>query len=187
MPLPIFMALAFASGIVAAVTGRSELRVTPRPPLLTRAYTSYAVFLALVLVPISVYFYVFHGDWFLLYLVDVERIPSALALLGFIAEMALGSVGFVLGSNLVRNQRDNLGMAISAVTVALSLIIVAVARSRLAVVGSYAQYTRRFGLHPYLAGTDHLGDSPVFLGTVTMSVVLAASFGYLIRSLRQRG
>ena len=44
-----------------------------------------------MIVPVSVYFYVFHGDWFLLYLFDVSRIPSAIAMVGFFVQAGLGA------------------------------------------------------------------------------------------------
>ena len=48
----------------------------------------------LLLLPVSLYFYVFHGDWFMLYTFDVRRVPSALALFGFAVELAVGLLGF---------------------------------------------------------------------------------------------
>ena len=56
--------------------------MSPRPLPLTRSFVAYVSFACLVIAPISVYFYVFHGDWFLLYLIDVNRIPSAIAMVG---------------------------------------------------------------------------------------------------------
>ena len=82
----------FAAGIAIALAGRSEIRVSPRPVLLTTSATALLLYASLLVVPVGVYFYVLHGDWFLLYTIDVQRIPSALALVGFILVVGVGSL-----------------------------------------------------------------------------------------------
>src|SRR5689334_4500406 len=102
MPLPTILAFILVAGLATALAGRHELRISPRPVLLTRTFAAYLIYACLVVIPASVYFYVFHGDWFMLYFLDVQRIPSAMALLGFIVEAVLGIAGFLLGAVLVR-------------------------------------------------------------------------------------
>ncbi len=175
MPLPSLLCFAFASGIAAALAARSELRVSPRPALLTRAFGAYAIFLAALLVPISVYFYVFHGDWYLLYMVDVRRVPSAFALLSFMGHGAIGAGGFLAGASLVRSQKDFLAGVFAGGALALALALGLLARPRLSVVGSYAQFHRGFGLSPF-------AESALFEGCILMSVVLALGLtGLLLR------
>ena len=118
-------------------------------------------FAVLVLVPVSVYFYAFHGDWFLLYAIDVKRIPSALAMVGFALEVGLGAVGFGLGSVLVRAQRETLAAGLTALLVLLAGAVVPAAGDRLRVVGTYAQFRGGFGLVPFLEG-------PLFTGALAM-------------------
>lgn len=146
MPLPTVLCLAFGTGLAASLAARNEIRLSARHPLLTRSFVAYAIFLGLVLVPISVYFYMFHGDWFLLYLWDVRDVPSAIALVGFLLEFALGTLGYALGASLVRSQRDTVvGVGVGASFLG-ALAPIALASDRLAVVGSYAQYHGGFGL-----------------------------------------
>ena len=96
MPFTTLLLLGFGVGAAAALAGAAELRVSPRPVLLSDSFGAFVAFMLLLLVPVSVYFYVFHGDWFMLYTVDVRRIPSALALLGFALELAVGLLGFAV-------------------------------------------------------------------------------------------
>jgi hypothetical protein len=126
-----------------------------------------------LLVPVSVYFYVFHGDWYLLYLVDVRRVPSALALLSFMGHVGLGAVGFVAGSSMVRSQRDVLAGLVAGAVTALGFGVFALARARLSVVGSYAQYHRGFGLSP-------VNESGVLDGGILMGIVLALGLAALL-------
>ncbi|MDW8363217.1 MAG: hypothetical protein RMK74_12520 [Myxococcales bacterium] len=180
MPLPTVLCLAFATGVATALAGRVELRVSPRPALLTRSFFAYGVYLAGSLVPISVYFYVFHGDWFLLYLADTRRIPSALALLGFVAQAAIGAAGFVMGASLVRAQRLAAAAALSGGLFLLGIALPLLARGRLGVVGSYAQFHGRFGLEPW-------GTGSLLQGTVVTSALLLGSTAHLLWRLDAAG
>src|SRR5690606_17076609 len=102
VPFPSLLCFVFAAGIAIALAGRTEIRVSPRPVLLTTSANALVIYASLLVVPVGVYFYVLHGDWFMLYLVDVERIPSALALLGFIALVGVGVLGFACSAALAR-------------------------------------------------------------------------------------
>jgi hypothetical protein len=176
MPLPTLVFVAFAVGTAAALLGGSELRLSPRPAMLTSSFKAYALFLGLLLLPMSVYFYVFHGDWFLLYAVDVRRIPSAIALLGFTAEGGLGVLGFLLGAALARSQRTGLGYAAIGLSALLSLSVVVLWPERLLVVGTFAQYRGDFGLRGY--------SGPLMQAGLAMGLLLAYGTTYLLVRIR---
>ncbi len=165
MPLPTVLFFAFAAGLAAALADRTELKISPRPSLL--------IFDFLVLVPASAYFYIFHGDWFLLYTFDVRRIPSAFALIGFVFEGLLAALGFVLGAGLVRSQRETIGGGLIATSVVSAIAVPFAASARLEMVGSYAQYTGNFGLVPFASG-------PLLLGTITMSGIVIFGLAFLL-------
>ncbi|MEM9072054.1 MAG: hypothetical protein AAGE52_26345 [Myxococcota bacterium] len=180
MPLPTLICLAFASGIAAALAARVELRVSPRPPLLTQSFGAYLVFAMLVLVPVGVYFYVFHGDWFLLYTFDVSRVPSALALIGFLVLAGVGSLGFAVGASMVRGQRDTLGGILVGLSVLAAGAVAVVARDRLGVVGNFAQFEGGFGLKTF-------GSGPLMQGALTMGGILLVGAMFLLLRLRASG
>ncbi len=137
------------------------------------AWGSFAV---LVLIPVSIYFYVFHGDWFLLYLVDMRRIPSALAMIGFAALVLLGTGGFALASALIRSQKDTMAAALTALFLVLAVAVVPAASDRLSQVGSYAQYHGSFGLTPFESG-------PLMTGSLAMGSILVLGLGALLGRL----
>lgn len=176
MPFPSLLCIAFASGIATAVAGRSELRLSPRPTVLTRSFAAFMVFAGLVLVPISAYFYIFHGDWFLLYVVDVRRIPSAVALVAFGVEAGIGALGFLLGAVLIRAQRDAVAVALSILSAAAAGLVIVPALGRLSMVGSFAQFRGSFGLTPY-------GSGPLVQGTVVMAALLGLGLAGLLARL----
>lgn len=180
LPLPTLVCIAFASGIAAAWGGRIELRLSPRPALFTRSFAAYASFAALLLIPITIYFYVFHGDWFLLYLVDVATIPSAVAMLGFVVELAVGAAGFVVGSTLVRMQRDGSTLIASIGALVLGVGVPLAVPDRLMVVGTYAQFEGGFGLQAF-------GGGPLLQGGVVMAVLLFGGLAYLLGRLQLHG
>jgi hypothetical protein len=179
MPFPTVVGIAFASGIAAALASRVELKVSPRPAMLTRSFIAYMIFVAIVLVPISAYFFVFHGDWFLLYYIDVRRVPSAIALVAFVAEAGVGALGFGLGAALVRSQRDGIAIAALLLAVVASGVIVVIEPDRLMRVGSYVQYHRNFGLSDY--------GGPLLQGTIAMAVLLLLGLVLLLARLHAAG
>lgn len=162
------------------MAARVELRVSPRPPLLTRSFGAFAVFEAFVLIPASVYFYVFHGDWFLLYTIDVRLIPSALAMIGFFLLAGVGALGFVVGASMVRGQRDTLGSILVAISLLAAGAVVFVARDRLTVVGSYSQFSGSFGLRQF-------GQGSLVQGTVVMGTIVLVGMGFLLYRLHLGG
>jgi hypothetical protein len=170
------LSVALLSGILSALAGRSEIKLSPRHPLLTRAFGAYLIFALCVLVPVSVYFYVFHGDWFLLYLVDVREVPSAIALVGFVLEAGIGAAGFALGSSLLRSQREAISGGIAGLALLVAVGVPLLLRDRLSRVGSFSQFEGGFGLTDFTAG-------PLFLGTLTMGGVLAVGMAFLLGRL----
>jgi hypothetical protein len=173
VPLPTVVFLAFATGLAAAMAGRSELKISPRPALFTRSALAFAVFDFLVLVPASAYFYVFHGDWFLLYVLDVRRVPSAIALVGFVVLGLLAAGGFALGAGLVRAQREAWLSVLLAISALFGVGAVVAAADRLALVGSYAQYRGNFGLVSFF-------DAPIMIGSLAMSSIVAVGLAFLL-------
>ncbi len=166
MNLPLAICISYAAGIVAALSARAELRGTPRPALATSGFRAFLAYVSLVLVPSTVYFYLFHGDWFLLYLVDSQRIPSAVALLLFVMQASIAALGFASGAHMVRLQRENLAIAIVVAVCVLAAGLLAAVHGRFATVGTYAQFHGTFGLDPWLE--TPLLPAIVLFGTVML-------------------
>jgi hypothetical protein len=175
LPLPTQLFLTFASGVLTALAARADLRVSPKPAANSDAFVAFLLYAGLVVVPVSVYFYAFHGDWYLLYMVDTARVPSALALIGTLALVGVGAGGFLFCASLVRSQREQWAGAAVGVTVSMALGVLPLARHRLAVVGSYAQFHGDFGHRPY-GGT-------LFQGTLFMSLWLVLGLSFLVYRL----
>lgn len=173
MPLPPLLVFAVVTGLAASLAGRQELRISPRPIGLTQSFAAYASYAVLVLVPVSVYFYVFHGDWFLLYFVDVARVPSAIALVGFVLQAALGALGFFVGGLLVRNQREVIVGVLLGVLVVAGIASVIPYGDRLSQVGSHAQFHGQFGLEAYESG-------PLLSGGLAMAAILLTGLTFLL-------
>lgn len=176
MPLSTLICLAFASGLAAALAGKTELRVSPRPPVLSRSFFAWLSFAVFVLVPISTYFYAFYGDWFLLYTIDIRRIPSALAMVGFGFEVLVGVAGFAIAGLLIRGQRDGIAAGLLALSLLTAAAVIPATGDRLSRVGSYAQFQGGFGLVPYGSGT-------LMTGTLAMGAFLALGLTILLGKL----
>lgn len=127
------------------------------------------------MVPVSAYFYIFHGDWFLLYVADTERVPSALALVGGAFEIGLGAAGFLIGATFVRTQREQWAGAAIGAALSLGLGMLPVVRQRLMVVGTYRQFHGDFGL-------GHYGGA-LLQGTLVMSLWMFVGLAFLVYRL----
>lgn len=178
MPITTALTLALLAGFAAAFSARVELRVSPKPAPLTAAAAGVGLFLALVLVPASAYFYAFHGDWFLLYFIDSHTVPSALALLGFVAQWLVGMGAFMTGAVLVRSQRESVVAVLACVCLVLAFGPLALLLPRLKWVGTYLQFSRNFGLSPYGAG-------PLFQGTVAVGGLVAVGLAAMLLRVRR--
>lgn len=126
--------------------------------------TIVALFVAMILAPCAVYFYVAHPDWSWLYLVDAGQVPR-LAIVTIIAAYA-GAVlgGYAGGVRILRAGRDKERLLLYALGGGALLlgVLVFLFRARLARYGSYAEFQ---------SGTTlPLGD--VKLGYVLVAVIV---------------
>lgn len=151
--------------------------MSPRPALLSDCFAAYGAFMLFLLLPVSAYFYLFHGDWFMLYTVDVRSLPSALVLLGVLAEAGLGVLGFFVAAVCVRNARIGWAFALAGTCAVAAVGVVFVVPERLRVIGSFRQYWGGFGLEPY-------GGS-LFQGALAMGSFLIYGAVYLLVRIRR--
>lgn len=176
MPLPTALFLAFATGALAALVGRHEVKLSPRHALLTRAHAAYVIYATFVLVPAAAYFYTFHGDWFALYLFDTSSIPSAVALVAFGGMVGIGVMGFAAASSLVRASRESFAMGLTGAAIFFAIIVPLVLRDRLDSVGTIEQFRGGFGLAP-------IATTALLPGIVVMDAIALAGFGLLVQRL----
>jgi len=173
VPIPILALLTIAIGAAAAYAARYELRSSPRSVVLTRGFQAYLIFAALVLGPLSTYFYYFHGDWSLLYSIDTESIPSAVALVVIALQVAAGAGVYFLAAAALRAHRDGRALALVATGLLGAAVMYLAGRSRMVVVGTYAQYHGDFGLQPY-------EETSVLMGGIVMGMLLTLSTATLL-------
>ena len=164
-------------GAASALAGSHELRVSPRPIVLSDSFAAFVAFVLLLLLPATLYFYVFHGDWFMLYLVDVKRVPAPLTLLGFLCELALGLLGFFFGAACVRNQKNSWVVGALVLCALAALAVIVIVPERLRVVGTLRQFRGGFGLTRY-------GGS-LLQGALAMGGLLTAGAFYLLYRIRR--
>ena len=173
MPLLFLLLIAIATGALSAHAGRDELRHSSDPIWRMETFLAYAIFVALVLLPTAIYFYVFHGDWFLFYWVDTARAPWFWGLLGALLLMGAASLGFRIGAAFCRASRDLAARRITVGAFFIALAVWPLAWDRLSVVGSYRQFTRGYGLIAFFA-------SPAFYSGLAMLLTIGLAFGWLV-------
>jgi uncharacterized membrane-anchored protein len=136
------------------------------------AFLAFALFVGFVLVPTAVYFYVFHGDWFLFYWIDTARAPWFWGLLAVLLLLGSASLGFGLGAVFCKASRDAAARQIAIGALFIAVAVWPLGWERLSVVGSYRQFTRDYGLTEFFA-------SPAFYSGLAMLVIIGVAFGWV--------
>ena len=172
MPLLFLLFITIAAGALSAHAGRDEVRHSGDPVWRMEAFLAFAFFVGLVLVPTAVYFYVFHGDWFLFYSVDTGRVPWVWGILTVLVLLGSAALGFGLGVALCRASRDGAARRIAIGALFIAVAVWPLGWERLSVVGSYRQFTRDYGLTEFLA-------SPPFYSGLAMLVIISVAFGWV--------
>jgi hypothetical protein len=173
LPLLFLLFVAIAAGALSAYAGRDEIRHSGEVMWRTESFLAYALFVGLILVPIVIYFYVFHGDWFLFYWVDTQRAPWVWGFVAVVLLLGTSFVGFQLGAALCRASREAAARRIAVVASLVGFAVWPLAWERLSVVGSHRQFTRDYGLVAFFA-------SPAFYSGLVMLVVATASFAWIV-------
>lgn len=170
MPLSTLFFLVCAVGIASALVGGSEMRLSPRHALVTNSFLAYGAFVVMLVLPVTFYFYYFHGDWFLHYLVDADAVPSALALLAFVALAGVFVGSFALGAAFAR-RRPGVGWGGVGLCVLLSSSVL-LWPERVGKVGDLAQFKGQFGLVDY--------GGALLRGGVAMSLYMLIGTAFLL-------
>jgi hypothetical protein len=165
--------IAIATGALSSYAGRDEIRHSGEAMWRSEAFLAYALFVGLVLTPMALYFYVFHGDWFLFYWVATHRAPWVWGFVSVALLLGAAFAGFSLGATLCRASRDSAARRFSVVAVISALAVWPAAWRRLSVVGSQRQFVRDYGLVPFES------SAPFFSGAV-MLLILCVAFGWLV-------
>jgi hypothetical protein len=137
------------------------------------------LFALLVFTPASGYFLLFAGDWSYAYLVDAQRIPSAVQLTLLIGDAASVLVGFWVARRSLASRAPRAIVATLAVPAVLALAALLALSARLSVDASYEQFQGGYGATPLAGG--RLGAAILWMDLViVLGAVLAA------RALRTR-
>ena len=169
--------LGFLLGLAFAWAAAEERATDPSWVLGSRCLSVCTLFSVLVFAPATGYFMAFHGDWSFAYLVNTERLPSAVVLALILIDAVSVPLGFVLGAPLARQRRYKRLLTIAAVPSLLTLLLVLFFGRRLGISATYAQYHGDFGLTS-VAGT------PLGYAIVWMNGVLATATALTVRKLR---
>lgn len=179
MPLLFLLFITFATGALSAQAGRDEVRQSAEPIWRWEAFLAYAMFVGFVLLPTAIFFYVFHGDWFLFYWVNTGQAPWLWGPLTAVLLCGAGLAGFGLGAALCRGSRDTTARRLGTLGTILAVGVWPLAWQRLSRVGTYRQYDREYGLTPYF-------ESAAFFSGIAMLLVLIGAFAWLAMRIERQ-
>jgi hypothetical protein len=179
VPLPVSPFVGFLLGVSFAWAARKNLSKVDGPLLLARPVVVAAAFAAFVYGPLCGYFAAFHGDWAYLYIVDWEKVPSALDLAFVLAASAAVPLGTIAAWSAARGRRLNAVARIAVVPATVTLGLLAWGAKRLAVSATYAQFHGDFGVQPIAAST--LGR-----GLLWTAIVATVGIAWSLRAIAPR-
>ncbi len=152
MPLIALIALNFALGVGAVLASARELRASPRAAHETLSFRAVVLHDVLLPIPIATYLLARAADWTLSYTVDSARVPSLVLAMLVAAQGLAALAGFALGARLLRDHRPGVLPVFIALAGFVLIVGLVVARHRLGVLGTFAQYHGRFGLRTLATG-----------------------------------
>jgi hypothetical protein len=180
VPAPAAPLIGFILGVVFAWGASDELGKTAGRVEGSRSLVVATLFSLLVFAPIAAYFLAFAPDWSYAYLVDSQRLPSAVDL-GLVLIDALSvPAGFALAARAAGGREVARLMQLAAVPALLAASFLLATAPRLAVAASHAQYHGDFG-------TRSIAGSPIGYALLWMSAVLVGGVAWTLHSLRRLG
>lgn len=178
--MPAFIAplLGLVLGAAFAWASADELAADPTSVLGTRSLVLATLFSVLVFAPAAGYFVAFDGDWAFGYLLNTQRMPSAVVLAMVLIDAISVSVGFVVAATHARRRRLKRLLSLAAVPAGLALLLVLLFSRRLSTSATFAQFHGDFG-------TRSVAGTPLGYALVWMNGVLAVAVALTIRALRK--
>ncbi len=178
MPAPLGPPVAILLGLLLGYAGHAPGVRAQGDEQTSRSLLVVACFGLLVYAPAAAYFIAFAPDWAYAYVIDTERLPSAVDMAVVLTDAAFVPLGYRL-TLTVRGRRSTADLLKLAIAPTLAVVGFAAALlPRLAVFGTHAQFHGDFGLVE--VSGSHLGFAVLW-----MVGLIAAGFFWTLRWLRR--
>jgi hypothetical protein len=178
--MPAFVAplIGFLLGVAFAWAAADEIASDPTSVLGSRALVVAVLFGVLVFAPASGYFVAFDGDWAFAYLVNTQRMPSAVVLALVLVDASAVPAGFLFAAPHARRRRIGTVLTLAAVPGLLTLLCMLIFSRRLGVAGTWSQFHGDFG-------TRSVAGTPLGWALLWMNGVLGVAVALTVRELRR--
>jgi hypothetical protein len=180
VPAPAAPLIGFILGVVFAWGAGDELGKNAGRVEGSRSLVVVTSFSLLVFAPMSAYFLAFAPDWSYAYLIDSQRLPSAVDLGLVLIDAISVPAGFALAARAASSHDVARLLRLAAAPALLVIGFLFATASRLSVAASHAQYHGDFG-------TRSLAGSPIGYAMLWMSAVLLGGVLWTLHSLRRLG
>ena len=165
-------------GLAFAWAAADEIATDPTSVLGSRALVVSVLFGVLVFAPAAGYFVAFDGDWAFAYLVNTQKMPSALVLALVLVDASSVPAGFIFAAPHARRRRMGPVLTLAAVPGVVAALCMLIFSRRLGVAATFSQFHGDFG-------TRSVAGTPLGWALVWMDGVLAVSVALTIRELRR--
>ncbi len=180
MTIPGFFIVNLLVGASVAFAARVQIRNLLRPVFSNRYFIALMLLEVMILLPAGAYFQAFFGDWSWMYLVDSRVLPLGIEVMAIFAYPVAATMGFLVGYFSARSNSDWVTAVFMGVMGLGLLGLIAVAKGKLGVVGTFNQYHRNVGLSP-------LTGSSLFPSILLAWSGIAICWGYLVYRFAREG
>jgi len=171
--------LAFGTGVLFAIAGRSEIAATSQR-IRTRAFRWGFAYLHLGVLSISLTLYALNPDWMWMYWVDPRALPAGIQALAFVMYEVCFVAGFLLAAELARRS----GWLLAGITAAAITTLEITARTRLFRFGTIDEF--RAGTAAPAIGTNPLTVQTEFWLVAVAGLISLAAMALLLVRLARR-
>lgn len=176
VPAPAAPFFGFLLGAAFAWIASEEL--TRDGGVASRTLTVIALFGLLVYAPIAGYLLAFAPDWSYGYVIDSQRLPSAVDTAWVLLDAASVPAGFARAARHARMKRSGPIVRLIALPAVIAFGLVLTLLPRLGVHATYAQYHGDFGTRP-------VSGSPLGFALLSMTLILLAGTTVTVVWLRR--
>ena len=138
--IPIDLLLNGCLGLAFALCARERLRA--EGPFASPSFPLVAIFVGVVITPVTLYLYAAHPAWSWMYLVDPSGIPALALLPILVAHGGMAVTGWYVGARLVRagKKKEHIALAALAAAALVAFVSLALGWGRISHYGTYDEF-----------------------------------------------
>lgn len=180
MTIPALVVVSALIGASVAFAARIQIRTLQRPVFATRYFIALMMLEAMILLPVSIYFYTFYPDWSWMYLVDTQNLNGGVVIMAIISYPITAAMGYLVGCYSARGSSDWVTVMFMMFMFIGLIGLFALAGDKVWWVGTYEQYHRD-------AGVQSITSTSVLPSMILSISGIGVCWSFLVYRFAQEG